>query len=326
MGEAVSQAVTKLSDSSSTDGTAAPAPPPSRSPAGASARGPSGSGGPASPARSTDRPTTPAGGEEDPDVLDNALWGNLEKRRAVLENRGQKAVDRYRADLETKLGVPLDQPNTIANIAEYMRDPIGYFMRNRQHFERIARERGLIAEPPAPAPAAPRSAGSSEWAKPLARLQAADGSAAYDAEATDQLFGHLVQRIEQLQTQLGPIQQSHGQMEEERLTANAYRWAEDRLKELSTWDGFEDLKDDMGRLMATRGMTDEQAYNYLIRTKYLPSHREKLRGEILNELRTRPAVPPRGPAPDTGSRSAQTGRARLTAHEAVEQARARLGV
>jgi len=331
--EAIDTVVSRLSDSSSPAGPSESSPDSPGSQAGA----PADAAGQAAQSPSSSTPvgaTRLPGEDDDPEVRDNSVWSDLNKRRQVLANRSAKERDTYRRELESKFGFSLEDANAIENWRQFTTDRYHYIAQHYPHFLStwVQQTRGAApngagqAAVPGP-PAPPSAARSNGFTMPTPGLRSEDGRMAYDADQVNGVVGYLAEQLDDLRQQnaslqahLDPLQAQYELLEQERIRTQAYTHADQMLKEVSKWEGFEDVKGRMLELMSSDGrVTVESAYNRAMREIYLPKNEQRIRGKVLAELKTRPAVPT-GPPPGTGPRaSGSESRKGLTVRQALDQ-------
>ena len=284
-----------------------------------------------SPPSSTVQATTPPSGEDDD--LKDAGWLDLNKRRILLQNAREKERTKAIGDLKTRLGLDPTDPNVVANIQAFFGNPKAYVQRYGATWGLTLAEATPVATPKtSPAP--------QTFERPKPSLLAQDGvTAAYDASAIDTLLGHYDGVLAELKQHLAPLQQTHADLQEERLRAHVERNATRTYEAMQKWPGFEELRPKIGALMQQswdqfyRGeisqdqiLSAESAYRQVVSSDYLPSLEGKIRQNVLAELAKTPSVP-KGTTPATPTRG--TGDQRkggMTAREALAYARSVHGV
>lgn len=308
---AVDSAVAKHSESPSQDGdqTSADGSPAGKTPAPAGASGSEASSAGDASQDARDGATRQPGDTDDDDVKDDSKWKELESRRSILKNARTKGASEFQRGLEQRLGFSLSDENTVQNLRLFVSDPAGYLQRYAQHF-------GLA--PNAEPPKAP--ANTAGFQRPSPRLAAEDGTPAYAQAEVDALVDHLNGQIEELKRSLNPIQQTHQQFEQQRVWSQAMSEADRTYKEISSWEGFDDVKDRMLELMKTDGrVTYESAYRRAYQEIYRPKLEQTVRQKALDDLKKAPAVTPKVVTPNAQARAgASSKRGNLSVAEAIE--------
>jgi hypothetical protein len=312
--DAVTSAVSQASGSNPADGASDAAPQTSAgvSPAPADA---SGTDARTTAPSTTGGPTIEGVDADDELVKDNNVWNDVGKRSQVLRNARTREAEKITKDLESRLGFRLSDENTLRNIQAYLADPPGYLRKYGEHF-------GLIPAAANGHAQAPPQNGNGQkpngFTRPQPQYRTEDGKAVYGQEEIDAITAEYEQRLARVEQSITPLQSTHDQLEQARITYQAQQEADRIYRDVQTWPRYEDIKDDMAKLLMSDGrVTPESAYGRIMRERY-PTFLQKTRQEVLDELKAKPAAPASKATPAAQARSSSTDRKRgLSVSEAV---------
>jgi len=137
----------------------------------------------------------------------------------------------------------------------------------------------------------------------------------------DALVDNLFAQIEDLKSSMGPIRQTHDQLQQQRIYAEAVNVADAQFKEISQWEGFSDVKDRMLELMKADGrVTPDSAYRRAYQEIYRPKLEETIRRKALDDLRKAPVTTPKGASLSAQPRAAAKKPGALSVKDAIEMA------
>lgn len=262
----------------------------------------------------TGGPTIEGGDADDELVKDNNVWNDVQKRSTVLRNARQREAEKITKDLESRLGFRLSDENTLRNIQAYLADPPGYLRKYGEHFGLIpAQHNGHAQAQPSNGNGKPNG-----FTRPQPQYRTEDGKAVYGQEEIDAITAEYEQRLARVEQSITPLQSTHDQLEQARITYQAQQEADRIYRDVQTWPRYEDVKEDMAKLLMSDGrVTPESAYGRIMREKF-PSFLQKSRQETLDELKAKPAAPASKATPSAQARSSSTDRKRgLSVSEAV---------
>jgi len=202
----------------------------------------------------------------------------------ILDNARKKASSETEARVFEDYGIPRTADK--ARVREFIQaldaDPIGLY-------HRLGKELAPYLTPQTPQPSVSR---------PLPRLRAEDGTAAYDADAVDAMIGELrAYFTQELHGAIQPIEAERTAAAKAQIWKSAEESAGRMLTEArAEWDGFTDLEPQIAALMEQDGrVTFESAYNRLYqpwRKERDRKSREETRQQVLQEIKKTPAHSP----------------------------------
>jgi hypothetical protein len=167
-----------------------------------------------------------------------------------LENARTKARQEAEQAFRDRYGLSADyDPQAVRTHLEWLaRDPVGYVRALDQQIQ----ARGL-APPTVPAE------------RPQPDMRAEDGTPVYSAPAMERLLAWQAQQIDQKLAQLiEPLQATHQTVQAQQLRERAWSDATAEFEEAKTWDGFDELRPEIAKLMAAdKRVTLWSAYNRL---------------------------------------------------------------
>lgn len=249
-----------------------------------------------------------------------------EKWPTILENARKKERAAATRELNERYGIPEDaDPERVrAHVWGLINDPIGYY---KSLGEQLAPYLATNA------PAQPTRA----FQRPTPRLRSEDGTAAYTAEDVDALVEHVQSEMtaefnRQLAERLGPLQQTHEELESQKRWGTAVERAKTQLEEASSWEAFDELKEQIRDLMETdKRVTLWSAYNRLHQTWAKDRSKrieQETRQRVLDEIKKAPAAPTKTVAPGQPVRAGSVKRSRsldADIDRAIESAYAKAG-
>lgn len=126
----------------------------------------------------------------------------------------------------------------------------------------------------------------------------------------------------EVDTRMKPFNEQQALAVKADLDRRADEYAINVLKEAAKWEGFSDLKPHIKTLMTSHGLTLEQAYIRAYQTNYLPQREERSRKAFHESLKNKPVVTTDSPsrAARTDAAPSTTKRGGISVREAVERA------